>query len=66
MARDDRGVTKSSRGVNGAQSAADTALTTASAEMLWRNGWSAAVTADAQLSNTMHSYSGKGIVRYNW
>ncbi|HXQ06547.1 MAG TPA: autotransporter outer membrane beta-barrel domain-containing protein [Bradyrhizobium sp.] len=52
--------------VNGAQPAADTALTTASAEMLWRNGWSAAVTADAQLSDTTHSYSGKGVVRYNW
>jgi autotransporter-associated beta strand protein len=52
--------------VNGAQPAADTALTTVSAEMLWRNGWSAAVTADAQLSDTTHSYSGKGVVRYNW
>jgi autotransporter-associated beta strand protein len=52
--------------VNGAQPAADTALTTLSAETLWRNGWSAAVTADAQLSDTTHSYSGKGVVRYNW
>ena len=52
--------------VNGAQPSADTALTTASAEMLWRNGWSAAVTADAQLSDTTHSYSGKGVVRYSW
>ena len=52
--------------VNGAQPAADTALTTVSAETLWRNGWSASVTADAQLSDTTHSYSGKGVVRYNW
>jgi autotransporter-associated beta strand protein len=52
--------------VNGAQPAADTALTTVSAEMLWRNGWSAAATADAQLYDTTHSYSGKGVVRYNW
>jgi autotransporter-associated beta strand protein len=52
--------------VNGANPAADTALTTISAEMLWRNGWSASATADAQLSDTMHSYSGKGVVRYNW
>jgi autotransporter-associated beta strand protein len=52
--------------VNGAQPAADTALTTVSAEMLWRNGWSASATADAQLSDTTHSYSGKGVVRYNW
>jgi autotransporter-associated beta strand protein len=52
--------------VNGAQPAADTALTTVSAEMLWRNGWSASATADAQLSDTTRSYSGKGVVRYNW
>jgi uncharacterized protein with beta-barrel porin domain len=52
--------------VNGAQPAADTALTTLSAETLWRNGWSAALTADAQLSDTTHSYSGKGVVRYSW
>jgi uncharacterized protein with beta-barrel porin domain len=52
--------------VNGAQPAADTALTTISAEMLWRNGWSASATADAQLSDTTHSYSGKGVVRYSW
>jgi autotransporter-associated beta strand protein len=52
--------------VNGAQPAADTALTTVSAEMLWRNGWSASATADAQWSDTTHSYSGKGVVRYSW
>jgi autotransporter-associated beta strand protein len=52
--------------VNGAQPAADTALTTVSAETLWRNGWSAALTADAQLSDTTHSYSGKGVVRHSW
>ena len=52
--------------VNGASPAADTALTTISAEMLWRNGWSASATADAQLSDTTHSYSGKGVIRYSW
>jgi autotransporter-associated beta strand protein len=52
--------------VNGANPSADTALTTISAEMLWRNGWSASATADAQLSDTTHSYSGKGVVRYSW
>jgi uncharacterized protein with beta-barrel porin domain len=52
--------------VNGASPAADTALTTVSAETLWRNGWSASITADAQLSDTTHSYSGKGVVRYSW
>jgi autotransporter-associated beta strand protein len=52
--------------VNGATPAADTALTTIAAEMAWRNGWSASATADAQLSDTTHSYSGKGVVRYSW
>jgi uncharacterized protein with beta-barrel porin domain len=52
--------------VNGATPAADTALTTIAAETIWRNGWSASVTADAQLSDTTHSYSGKGVVRYSW
>jgi uncharacterized protein with beta-barrel porin domain len=52
--------------VNGAAPAADTALTTIAAETIWRNGWSASVTADAQLSDTTHSYSGKGVVRYSW
>jgi autotransporter-associated beta strand protein len=52
--------------VNGTQPAADTALTTIAAEMLWQNGWSASATADAQLSDTTHSYSGKGVVRYSW
>jgi autotransporter-associated beta strand protein len=52
--------------VNGASPAADTALTTVSAETIWRNGWSASLTADAQLSDTTHSYSGKGVVRYSW
>ena len=52
--------------VNGATPAADTALTTIAAEMAWRNGWSTSITADAQLSDTTHSYSGKGVVRYSW
>jgi autotransporter-associated beta strand protein len=52
--------------VNGAIPAADTALTTISAETLWRNGWSASITGDAQLSDSTHSYSGKGVVRYSW
>jgi autotransporter-associated beta strand protein len=52
--------------VNGAAPAADTALASVAAETLWHSGWSASVTADAQLSDTTHSYSGKGVVRYNW
>jgi autotransporter-associated beta strand protein len=52
--------------VNGAAPAADTAITTIAAETLWRNGWSTSVTADAQLSDSTHSYSGKGMARYSW
>jgi len=43
--------------VNGAAQAHDSALTTASAEVKWMNGWSAAVTC---------SYAGKGVVGYSW
>ena len=52
--------------VNGARPAADSALTTLSAELAWRNGWSAAATFDSQLSDTTRSYAGKGTVRYAW
>jgi autotransporter-associated beta strand protein len=52
--------------VNGARPAADSALTTLSAELVWRNGWSAGATFDSQLSDTTRSYAGKGTVRYAW
>jgi autotransporter-associated beta strand protein len=52
--------------VNGAAQAADSALTTASVEMKWRNGWSAAATFDGEFSNVTSSYAGKGVVRYQW
>jgi uncharacterized protein with beta-barrel porin domain len=52
--------------VNGARPAVDTALTSLSAELAWRNGWSAAATFDSQLSDTTRSYAGKGTVRYAW
>jgi uncharacterized protein with beta-barrel porin domain len=52
--------------VNGARQAADTALGSLSAELNWRNGWSAAATFDSQLSDTTRSHAGKGIVRYAW
>ena len=52
--------------VSGAAQARDSALTTASAEMKWLNGWSAAGTFEGQFSNVTTSYAGKGIVRYNW
>ena len=52
--------------VNGAAQAHDSALATASAEMKWLNGWSAAATFEGQFSNVTNSYAGKGVVRYSW
>jgi autotransporter-associated beta strand protein len=52
--------------VNGAAQAHDAALTTASAEVKWLNGWSAAATFEGEFSNVTRSYAGKGVVRYSW
>lgn len=52
--------------VNGAAQAADSALTTASIEMKWKNGWSAAATFEGEFSNVTSGYAGKGVVRYAW
>jgi autotransporter-associated beta strand protein len=52
--------------VNGAAQAHDSALTTASAELKWQNGWSAAATFEGEFSNVTRSYAGKGVVRYTW
>jgi uncharacterized protein with beta-barrel porin domain len=52
--------------VNGAAQASDSALTTASLEMKWMNGWSAAATFEGEFSDVTSSYAGKGIVRYVW
>ena len=52
--------------VDGAAQAADAALVTASAEMKWLNGWSAAATFEGEFSNVTRSYAGKGMVRYQW
>jgi len=52
--------------VNGAQQASDSALTTASAEMKWLNGWSTAAAFEGEFSNVTRSYAGKGVVRYAW
>jgi uncharacterized protein with beta-barrel porin domain len=52
--------------VNGAAQASSSALTTASAEMKWTNGWSAAVTFEGEFSDVTSSYAGKGVVRYQW
>ncbi|WP_275199518.1 autotransporter domain-containing protein [Bradyrhizobium sp. CSA207] len=52
--------------VNGAAQARDSALTTASVQMNWMNGWSAALTFEGELSEVTRSYAGKGLVRYTW
>src|SRR5260370_8393589 len=52
--------------VGGAAQASDSALTTASAEMKWRNGWSAAATFEGEFSDVTRSYAGKGVARYAW
>ena len=52
--------------VNGAAQAPDSALTTASAEWQWTNGWSAAATFEGEFSNVTQSYAGKGAIRYAW
>jgi autotransporter-associated beta strand protein len=52
--------------VNGAAQAADSALTTASIEMKWKNHWSVAATFEGEFSSVTASYAGKGVVRYTW
>ncbi|MDD1522825.1 autotransporter domain-containing protein [Bradyrhizobium sp. WBAH42] len=52
--------------VNGAAQARDSALTTASVQMNWMNGWSASATFEGEFSNLTRSYAGKGLVRYAW
>jgi autotransporter-associated beta strand protein len=52
--------------VNGAAQASDSAMTTASLEMKWMNGWSAAATFEGEFSSVTESYAGKGVVRYQW
>jgi len=52
--------------VNGAAPAHDSALTTASAEIKWRSGFSLAATFEGEFSNVTNSYAGKGVARYTW
>ncbi|WP_338833536.1 autotransporter outer membrane beta-barrel domain-containing protein [Bradyrhizobium septentrionale] len=52
--------------VNGAAQASDSVLTTASIDMKWLNGWSAAATFEGEFSDVTSSYAGKGVVRYTW
>jgi uncharacterized protein with beta-barrel porin domain len=52
--------------VNGAASAHDAALTTASAEMKFISGLSLAATFEGEFSHVTRSYAGKGVARYVW
>jgi uncharacterized protein with beta-barrel porin domain len=52
--------------VNGAAPARDAALTTASDETKWLNGFSIAGTFEGEFSSVTKSYAGKGVVRYAW
>ncbi|MBR1121423.1 autotransporter outer membrane beta-barrel domain-containing protein [Bradyrhizobium lablabi] len=52
--------------VNGAAQAPNSALTTASAEVKWMNGWSALASFECEFSSVTRSYAGKGVVRYAW
>jgi len=52
--------------VNGARQASDSALTTASAEVKWMNGFSLAGTFEGEFSDVTRSYAGKGVARYSW
>jgi hypothetical protein len=45
--------------VNGAAQAAHSALTTASIEMKWRNGWSASATFEGEFSSVTASHAGR-------
>jgi fibronectin-binding autotransporter adhesin len=52
--------------VNGAAPAHNSALTSASAEIKWLDGFSLAATFDGEFSNVTRSYAGKGVARYSW
>ena len=52
--------------VNGAAQAADKALTTAAAEVKWRNGVSLSGVFEGEFGSNVASYAGKGVARYQW
>ncbi|MGQ0683513.1 hypothetical protein [Bradyrhizobium sp.] len=52
--------------VYGAAQPQNSALTTASADVRWINGWSAAATFEGQFSDVNRSYAGKGVLRRSW
>jgi uncharacterized protein with beta-barrel porin domain len=52
--------------VNGAAQSPDKALTTASAEVKWRNGFSLMGTFEGEFASNVRSYAGKGVARFQW
>jgi uncharacterized protein with beta-barrel porin domain len=52
--------------VNGATQSADKALTTAAADVKWRNGVSLSGVFEGEFGSNVASYTGKGVVRYQW
>jgi autotransporter-associated beta strand protein len=52
--------------VTGAAQDRDAALVSASAEVKWLNGFSAAATFDGEFSGNVQTYAGRGIIRYRW
>jgi uncharacterized protein with beta-barrel porin domain len=52
--------------VNGAAQSADKALTTAAAEVKWRNGFSLSGTFEGEFGSNVQSYAGKAVARYQW
>jgi uncharacterized protein with beta-barrel porin domain len=52
--------------VNGAAQSADKALTTAAAEVKWRNGFSLSGVFEGEFGGNVASYAGKAVARYQW
>jgi outer membrane autotransporter protein len=52
--------------VNGAAQSPDKALTTAAAELKWRNGVSLSGVFEGEFGSNVASYAGKGVARYQW
>jgi uncharacterized protein with beta-barrel porin domain len=52
--------------VNGAAQSPDKALTTAAAEMKWRNGFSLGGVFEGEFASNVRSYAGKGVARFQW
>lgn len=52
--------------VQGATQSYSSAVTSAAVEMKWWNGFSAMAVFDGESSAVSRSYSGKGMLRYQW